>query len=53
MTKYEATFKSGKTITKTSDDFRNRLDFYNWICKNRLGRIYGALISIEARILPN
>lgn len=47
MTKYTATFKSGKQIVKTEEDgFRNRLDFYNWICINRLGKKYGRLVEI-------
>ena len=48
MTKYTATFRSGKTITKNSQQVKNRLDFYNWICRNRLGKIYGELESITA-----
>lgn len=47
MTKYTATFKSGAQIVKTSADFKNRLDFYNWICINKLGKKYGKLESIE------
>ena len=53
MTKYTATFKSGKQITKTSREFKNRLDFYNWICKNRLGKTYGSLVEITCSIIPN
>lgn len=52
MTRYTATFKSGKQITKTSEDFGSRLEFYNWICENRLGRIYGSLVEITAQVLP-
>jgi hypothetical protein len=52
MTKYTATFKSGKQITKTSMDFRNRLDFLNWICANRLGKAYGGLVEITCSVLP-
>ena len=48
MTKYTARFQSGKEIVKTSEDFKNRLDFANWICLNRLGKIYGKLIEITA-----
>lgn len=53
MTIYTATFKTGKQITKTENEFKNRLDFYNWICENRLGKIYGSLVGITCRILPN
>ena len=53
MTKYTATFTSGKQITKTSREFKNRLDFYNWICINRLGKAYGSLVEITCSILPN
>lgn len=49
MTKYTATFKDGHTITKTSKEVKNRLDFYNMICRQRLGKNHGDLISIEAR----
>lgn len=53
MTKYTARFESGEEITKTSKEFKNRLDFYNWICRNRLGKIYGKLIEITCSILPD
>jgi hypothetical protein len=46
MTKYTARFQSGKEITKTSNDFKNRLDFLNWICKERMGKRYGRLVEI-------
>ena len=52
MTKYTATFKSGKQITKTSEEFKNRLEFVNWICTNRLGKTYGKLIEITCTVLP-
>lgn len=52
MTIYTATFKSGKQIERSEKEFKNRLDFYNWICKNRLGRIYGSLEQITCRLLP-
>lgn len=39
MTKYTATFKDGRVIVKTSEEFKNRLDFYNWICINKLGAV--------------
>ena len=54
MTKFTATFKRGKQITKiTADGFKNRLDFYNWICENRLGKIYGSLMGITCRPYGN
>ena len=46
---YKAIFKDGTEVTKTDRDFRNRLDFYNWICKNRLGKGHGELLQIEER----
>lgn len=49
-TKYIARFEDGTEITKTErDGFRNRLDFYNWICRNQLGKKHGKLQTIEAR----
>lgn len=54
MTKYTATFANGTQIVKTSaDGFRNRLDFYNWICMNRLGKLYGKVKVITCTVLPN
>lgn len=53
MTIYEAVFSNGTTITKTSKEFKNRLDFYNWICMNRLGLKYGKLLRIDCRFLPD
>ena len=48
MTKFTATFTSGKQITKTTaDGFKNRIDFYNWICENRLGKTYGKVKPAE------
>lgn len=47
MTKYTAIFTSGKRITKTTaDGFRNRLDFYNWLCENHFGKTYGRVMEI-------
>ena len=47
MTKFTATFTSGRQITRTTaDGFRNRIDFYNWICENRLGKTYGKVKEI-------
>ena len=39
MTKYIARLKGGKEIVKTSNDLKNRLDFYNWIVANKLGKV--------------
>lgn len=50
MTKYTARFESGKEIVKTSEEFKNRLDFYNWICNERLGKKYGKLHEITCSI---
>lgn len=52
MTKYTARFQDGHEITKTSEDFKNRLDFYNWICQNRLGKGHGGLKEITCSLLP-
>lgn len=54
MTKtiYTARFQNGKTITKTSEEFRSRLDFYNWIIENKLGKKYGKLIEITCSARP-
>ena len=51
-TVYTARFKSGKTIWATSREYNSRLDFYNYICRERLGRKYGSLIEITCRPMP-
>ena len=44
---YEAIFADGTIISKTErEGFRNRLDVYNWICRNRLGKKHGELQAI-------
>lgn len=48
MTKYTATFWDGHRIAKTSDEVKNRLDFTNWIIKNKAGANHGGLVKIEA-----
>ena len=51
MTKYTARFANGTEIVKTTKDgFKNRLDFYNWICVNRLGKKYGKLVEITCTV---
>lgn len=52
MTKYTAIFKDGTAIIKTDAEFKTRLNFYNWICNNRLGKKYGSLIEIRCDIIP-
>lgn len=47
MTKFTAIFKSGKELAFTSEKFRSRLDVYNYICLNRLGKKYGKLVEIR------
>lgn len=47
MTMYTALFHDGTEIVKTSYEFKNRLDFYNWICREQLGKIHGELIAIN------
>lgn len=51
MTKYTAIFKNGEVV-KTSEEFASRLDFYNWVCMNRLGKKYDKLIEIRMTIIP-
>jgi len=51
-TKFTATFKDGYQIAKTTDDFENRAAFYNWICRNALGKGHGGLEEITCSILP-
>ena len=42
-----ARFENGKTIVMPKNDvIKNRLDFYNWICINRLNE-FGELLEIE------
>lgn len=53
MTKYTAIFKSGKELVFTGAEFRSRLDVYNYICLNRLGRSYGSLREIRCSVIPN
>ena len=48
-TKYTAHFEDGSEMTATDLEFKNRLDFYNWICKARLGKTRGGLIRIDCR----
>lgn len=47
MTKYTAIFKNGKEMVFTSEKFKNRLDVFNYICENRLGKKYGKLVEIK------
>lgn len=48
---YTARFENGKTFTRTSKEFENRLALYNYICLNRIGKTWGDLveITVEAR----
>lgn len=47
-TRFEAIFRN-ETLVFTDRDpkFRNRLDVYNYICAERLGKKYGKLIRIN------
>ena len=47
MTKFTVIFKSGKEMVFTSEQFKNRLDVYNYICAERLGKIYGSVKEIR------
>lgn len=50
MEKYTARFENGVVVVKTTEDgIRNRLDFYNWIGTNKLGKKYGKLVEITVR----
>ena len=48
--KYTAIFQDGTELTATEMEFKNRLDFYNWICRNRKGLGHGRLEAIEERL---
>lgn len=51
-TVYTARFEDGTEITKTDrDGIKNRLQMYNWICKERLGKKYGSLEEITVRFI--
>lgn len=39
--KYTAIFADGSTITATDEEFKNRLDFYNWIIRSGLAKKNG------------
>mgnify|MGYP005920555855 FL=1 len=47
-TKFEVIFRN-ETLVLTDRDpkFRNRLDVYNYICAEQLGKKYGKLIRIN------
>ena len=51
-TVYTARFESGKELTATSKQYKTRLDFYNEICRQALGRKYGNLTEITCRPMP-
>lgn len=51
-TVYTATFKDGYQMTATSNEYKNRLSFYNEICLRQLGRIHGELQEITCRPRP-
>lgn len=51
-TVYTATFKDGYQLTATSNEYSNRLKFYNEICLQQLGRIHGPLQEITCRPRP-
>lgn len=45
---YTAEFANGERIAKTSKEgIESRLDFYNWICRNKIGKENGKLIEIR------
>lgn len=44
---FVAIFEDDTTFTKTSaDGFKTRLDFYTWICNNRIGKNHGEVVEI-------
>ena len=47
-TRFEVVFR-GTTLVFTDRDpkFRNRLDVYNYVCAERLGKKYGTFIRIN------
>lgn len=49
-TKFEAIFRN-ETLVFTDRDpkFRNRLDVYNYICAERLGKKYGKFIRFRVK----
>ena len=47
---YTARFEDGTEISKTeSQEIKNRLDMYNWICRNKLSKEHGELIEISIK----
>ena len=53
MTKYTVIFRSGKELAfMEGPRFRNRLDVYNYVCFNRLGKKYGPVVEIIASVMP-
>ena len=47
-TRFEAIFRNETLVFPDRDPkFRNRLDVYNYICAERLGKKYGKLIRIN------
>ena len=51
MTKFTAIFKSGKELVFTEEQFKNRVDVYNYICSKRLGKVYGSLVEIRCSVI--
>ena len=51
MTKYTAIFKNGNELVFTSREFKNRIDVYNHICCERLGKKYGRLVEIRCSVM--
>ena len=48
-TLYKATFTSGISVYATSDEYNNRLAFYNYICQEQMGERYGDLVEITCQ----
>lgn len=46
MAQFNAIFRN-QTLVFCDPKFKTRLDVYNYICMNRLGKKYGSLIAIK------
>ena len=47
-TRFEVVFREATLVfTDRDPKFRNRLDVYNYVCAERLGKKYGKLIRIN------
>lgn len=49
---FTAVFEDGYEIVFNSEEFRNRLEVYNYICKKQPGKGHGCLEEIRCRPMP-